>query len=72
MDDADRALSIDELAQKRYQERMSRLTRSVHAAPIHAQCTTCGGPIEAARLKVYPHAARCLECQTIYEAHHGR
>jgi RNA polymerase-binding protein DksA len=26
-------------------------------------CKTCGDPIDPARLKALPHAARCLDCQ---------
>ena len=31
------------------------------------QCIDCGGPIEYERLRAYPPAIRCAECQTLHE-----
>jgi RNA polymerase-binding transcription factor DksA len=30
-------------------------------------CIDCGGPIEYERLRIYTHAVRCAECQTLHE-----
>jgi DnaK suppressor protein len=30
-------------------------------------CVDCDGPIEYQRLRIYPPAVRCAECQTLYE-----
>lgn len=67
MDDADRAMSIDELAHKRYQQRMARVSHAHHAAPIHPYCTDCGEAIEPARIQLFPYALRCVGCQTVFE-----
>ena len=29
----------------------------------YGRCTSCGGPVGAARLEILPHAARCLPCE---------
>ena len=69
MDDADRALIIEEQAMDRYARRRNSTDWrcSQHAATIYAHCIDCGGEIEAARRKAYLHAMRCIECQTIFE-----
>lgn len=33
----------------------------------YGECMNCGASIEYERLKAYPTAARCLECQSQYE-----
>jgi len=34
-------------------------------------CVDCGGPIGEARLKAYPTALRCIQCQDRWEATHA-
>jgi RNA polymerase-binding transcription factor DksA len=29
----------------------------------YGRCTSCDGPVGAARLEILPHAARCLQCE---------
>lgn len=65
MDDTDRALSIDELAMKRYHERQERIAACTHAAPLRTHCTVCGEPLPAVRIML--HALRCLDCQAEFE-----
>jgi len=60
-DDVDRATDILDRAMCRFRPP----TR--HAAPLRTHCSRCGEPIEPARLKVYPHALRCIACQTEWE-----
>jgi RNA polymerase-binding protein DksA len=33
-------------------------------------CAVCERPIDVNRLKLTPHALRCIECQTVYERTH--
>ena len=33
-------------------------------------CLDCGGPVGEARLKAYPTAKRCVECQELFEKTH--
>ena len=37
------------------------------AAGSYGECIDCGEPIAAARLKAYPAATRCIECQGAFE-----
>ena len=37
------------------------------AAGSYGECIDCGEPIAAARLKAYPAATRCIDCQGAYE-----
>ncbi len=37
------------------------------AAGSYGHCVDCGEPIATARLKAYPAATRCLDCQGAYE-----
>ena len=39
---------------------------------VYGFCIDCGEPIAPARLAAYPTAPRCIECQQIVEARHGR
>lgn len=44
------------------------------AAGDFGTCVDCGADIPVARLKVYPTAARCIDCQSMHErtyAHEG-
>ena len=38
-------------------------------AGSYGQCTDCGVAIAPARLKAYPTAKRCIDCQTVAEQH---
>lgn len=45
------------------------------AAGSYGVCVDCGGPIGFARLKAYPTASRCIDCQTQHDkqfAHENR
>jgi len=37
------------------------------AAGSYGECIDCGEPIAAARLKAYPAATRCIDCQAAFE-----
>jgi DnaK suppressor protein len=37
------------------------------AAGSYGECIDCGEPIATARLKAYPAATRCIDCQGAYE-----
>lgn len=37
----------------------------------YGRCIDCGAPIGAARLKAYPTALRCIQCQDRWEATHA-
>ena len=37
------------------------------AAGSYGECIDCGEPIAIARLKAYPAATRCIDCQEAYE-----
>jgi len=37
------------------------------AAGSYGECVDCGEPIAAARLKAYPAATRCIDCQGAFE-----
>jgi RNA polymerase-binding protein DksA len=36
----------------------------------YGTCSVCDRPIEVRRLEATPHAARCIDCQTVYERTH--
>jgi len=54
-------------------ERQLRELRDIEAARervaegTFGRCIECGGPIEYERLRAYPPAVRCAECQTLHE-----
>lgn len=37
------------------------------AAGSYGECVDCGEPIAAARLRAYPAATRCIDCQSAFE-----
>jgi len=37
----------------------------------YGDCMDCGGEIEADRLRAYPTARRCWDCQSAYEKNHA-
>ena len=64
MDIADRAQEnmeiMDEL-RKKYQPQKRPMTRAMD------YCLDCGERIDGLRLKLIPHAERCVDCQQDYE-----
>ncbi len=69
-DDADRAQSVADAAQEKFErERLARIAAS-HAprdSAIDATCADCGGPIEAQRLKTLHFTLRCGSCAALAE-----
>ena len=63
MDDADRAQENIDRAMRRYEKR----PMSVPTFRASTDCFDCGDPISLARLKIFPYAVRCQECQTYHE-----
>lgn len=41
------------------------------ATGTYGDCMDCGGEIEADRLRAYPTARRCWDCQSMYEKNHA-
>ncbi len=37
----------------------------------YGECTDCGRPVGVERLRAWPTAERCIECQTLYERTHS-
>lgn len=64
MDDADRAQQQMDRAMARFENRQQARPSPARLEPA---CTDCGDWIEPARLKVFPYAVRCAECQGFYE-----
>jgi phage/conjugal plasmid C-4 type zinc finger TraR family protein len=62
MDSIDRA---NELIQRTME--LYRRPITPHGAPLRTHCSACGETIEPARLKVFPHALRCIDCQMEWE-----
>jgi RNA polymerase-binding protein DksA len=50
--------------------------RAIEAAQLrmtdgsYGTCDVCDRPIDLQRLRATPHAARCIDCQTLYERTH--
>lgn len=68
MDDADRAKEIEILHRraalemaKRHPEPPQKITNG------QVLCIDCDEPVQSKRLEAKPNAARCIECQCIYE-----
>lgn len=61
---ADIDRDADEL--RRIDYAMARLTHGTYG-----DCIDCGRPIPKARLEAEPTAARCIECQELYEKTHA-
>ena len=73
-DEADRAFvetSVD--IETGRVDRQIRELREIEAARervaqgTFGACIDCGAPIEYERLRIYPPAVRCAECQTLFE-----
>lgn len=62
-DNADRAQENDERVMRRFESRPTPV-RDLRAS---TDCVDCGDDIETARLKIFPYALRCAECQSYYE-----
>lgn len=63
-DNADRAQENDERAMQRFQKR----AKAPPSFRSRTECLDCGDDIDAARLKIFPFALRCAECQSYYES----
>lgn len=63
MDDADRAQENIERAMRRYEKR----PMTVASFRASTGCMDCGDAIPLARLKIFPYAMRCAECQKYHE-----
>lgn len=63
-DNADRAQENDERAMSRFEKR----DQSTLRFRVATECVDCGDDIAPARLKIFPWALRCAECQTYYES----
>jgi len=68
MDDADRAQENLDRAMRRYQTRPA----PVHHFRLSTECADCGDDIALARLKIFPYAIRCAECQQYHEGNMTR
>lgn len=63
MNDADRAQENIERAMRNYEKRPMRVPTFREST----DCFECGDPISLARLKIFPYAVRCAECQSFHE-----
>lgn len=61
--------AFDLAAERTAQERDAGIAaaRAALIQPGRTECVACGGSIPEARLRVYPSATRCLECQKAAE-----
>lgn len=66
-DSADRAQDIDERAMSRF----ARLDPAPLRLRVGTDCVDCGDDIAPARLKIFPWALRCGECQGLLEQRRG-
>lgn len=64
-DDADRANDYIDAAMLRFARRQAQ--SAIRPNHLSTECTDCGDEIEAERIKIFPHATRCVECQGYYE-----
>ena len=67
-DDADRAQDYIDRAMRHYQTRPITPTAQFR---LTTDCIDCGDDIPAARLKIFPYATRCAECQGYAERENG-
>lgn len=67
-DDADRAQDYLDRAMRQYHTRP--LTPAAQFR-ITTDCIDCGDDIPLARLKIFPYATRCAECQGYFERDRG-
>lgn len=66
-DNADRAQENDERVMRRFESRPTPV-RDLRAS---TECMECGDEIAPARLKIFPYAIRCAECQGFFEQQRG-
>lgn len=67
-DSADQAQEYLEAAMRFYARRPKPIDSGpIRVSGIAAECADCGDDIDPARLKIFPHALRCAECQGYYE-----
>jgi len=64
--DVDAAMAVRDIRELREVE--AALVRIAEGG--YGECEACGSQIGFARLKAYPTAARCIECQTRFERGH--
>lgn len=57
----------------RHVDEMRRIEGSLRriAAGAYGRCTDCGRPVGIERLRAWPTAERCIDCQTLYERTHA-
>jgi len=65
--DVDNAMAMRDVRELRAVERA--LERVADGS--YGECSDCGGDIGYPRLKAYPTASRCIQCQTKYERNHA-
>jgi len=65
--DVDNAMAVRDVRELRAVERaLERIEEG-----SYGECSDCGGDIGYPRLKAYPTASRCIQCQTKYERNHA-
>lgn len=69
MDDADRAQENIERAMRVFERRKPDALRP---SKLGNECADCGDLIALARLKIFPYAMRCAECQNYSDLSNGR
>lgn len=57
-------------AQRAHAERQTPEPQQQRVAG-HVLCIDCDEPVEPRRLAAKPNAARCIDCQTLWERRHG-
>lgn len=67
--EADREEALAEAADGRREEALAAIARL--DAGTYGACIDCGKPIPEVRLEFRPEAARCLECQQVFEDREG-
>lgn len=64
MDDADRAIDIE---QARVERSLLSIKRELKHTPEDIECIECGEEISEDRRKAMPNCTRCFICQELYE-----
>ena len=57
----------------RHVEEMRHIENALQRISLgtYGECSDCGRPVALERLRAWPTAERCIECQTLYERTHG-
>jgi len=67
-DSADRAQDYLEAAMRFYARRPQPDKQApLRPSRISGECVDCGEDIDPGRLKIFPYAVRCAECQAVSE-----